>query len=95
MKEPKPISMSVHKKPPTKGVTPPRKEVSSKEPTPLVVKKIVRDKALELRVAALEGSNDKEIIVRVEAPKRARITSVKIKYDPFGTPQELVPAYSE
>jgi len=60
-----------------------------------IVKKIVRDKALEARVAVLEGAGEKEITVRVEIPKRPRISQIAIKYDTFGMPVNLIPQYSE
>lgn len=97
MKAPAPISMSVAKrKPPKKEVIPPTKVVAPQARAPeRIVQRIVRDEALERRVATLEAGTDKEIIVRVEAPKRPRITKIKIKYSVFGAPEELIPTYSE
>lgn len=100
MKQPAPISMSVAKKPPKKEVIPPTKLVEPfnmdapehREPTGRIITKVVKDTALEQRVASLEA---KEIVVRVEAPKRPRIAKVKIKYSAFGAPEELIPVYSE
>ena len=101
MKKPAPISMSVaKKKAPTKKVAAPTKKVAAfnmdaPEHKSRIVTKIVKDKELEARVTRLEGAEIVTPIVKVELPPRARITSVKIKYDAFGTPEELVPAYSE
>lgn len=102
MKEPKPISTSLSKRPPKKKVASPKKVVApfnmdapEHKPTGRIIKQIVRDKALEARVTVLEGAEIVSPIVNVELPPRARITSVAIQYDSMGHPKLLVPAYSE
>lgn len=93
-KKPAPISLSVAKKPPKKEALSPTIKVADVVQQP-VAKRVIKDKALTQRVTALEAAGGKEIIVKVEAPRRPRITKVAINYDPFGMPTELVPSYSE
>jgi hypothetical protein len=94
-KEPTPISLSRR----VKAVEPLNMDASEHvepEATPLIVQRVVKDKALESRVARLEAAGEKEIIVNIEAPApRPRITSVAIQYDSMGHPKVLVPTYSE
>lgn len=57
------------------------------------VTKIVKDKALEARVAMLEGAEAPNVVVNL--PPRPRIQAIAIKYDTFGQPMSLVPTYGE
>ena len=67
-----------------------------KEPTTRIVKKVVKDKALEARVTRLEGTSDRKVEVTVELPSRPRIERISIEYDPvFGHPKALIPTYGE
>jgi ABC-type glycerol-3-phosphate transport system substrate-binding protein len=59
----------------------------------VIVQKIVKDEALEKRVAMLEGVKAPDVIVNI--PPRARISQVAIKYDNFGQPVNLIPQYTE
>ena len=86
--------MSVARKPPKKKAALPTIKVADVVQQP-AVKRVIKDKALTQRVTALEAGHDKEIIVKIEAPPRPRITKVAIGYDAFGQPSELVPSYSE
>jgi hypothetical protein len=56
-----------------------------------IVKRIVKDKALEARVTRLEGADAPEIIVNL--PDRPRIERISIEYDSLGHPKALVPSY--
>lgn len=97
-KQPTPISL---KKPSRKKAAAPVKAFNKdapehREPARLVqqvVNKTVKDKALEARVAVLEGAGAPEVIVNL--PVRPRIEEITIKYDPFGQPISLVPSYGE
>lgn len=95
-KKPAPISL---KKPQRKKAAPvvaPVREFNKDAPEhaePRIIKKIVKDKALEARVALLEGAGKPDIIVNL--PVRPRIESIAIEYDSLGHPKVLVPAYSE
>ena len=97
---PKPISM---KKPSRKKAAPAlavqSHPINEDAPAPKArlvqktVTKIVKDKALEARVAMLEGVTAPDIIVNL--PERPRIQEIAIKYDNFGQPVSLVPTYGE
>lgn len=92
--------MKMAKTPPKKKAASPGKPVApfnkdAPEHKDRIVQRIVKDKALEARVTRLEGAEIVQPIVKVEVPPRPRITRVKIKYDPFGAPEELIPTYSE
>ena len=97
-KKPTPISL---KKPSRKKATAPVKPFNMdapehREPARIVkqvVKQVVKDKALEARVATLEGAGAPDVIVNL--PVRPRIQEIAIKYDQFGQPISLVPSYGE
>lgn len=95
----KPAPISLKKPRPKKAATKPVEPFNMDAPEhkePRIVQRIVKDKALERRVAQLEGAEPPEIIVNVEAPApRPRITEIAIKYDNFGAPIRLIPAYGE
>ena len=91
-KPPAPISLKKKRTKPTTVASAPEPKAVPVAAEPKTVTKIVKDKALEARVALLEGAANKEIIVKL--PERPRITNVKIKYDNFGHPEELIPTYS-
>ena len=100
MEKPKPISTSLSKRP-KKKVARPTKKVAAVAPfnkdapehTGRIVKQVVKDKALEARVTALEGAKAPVVVVNI--PARPRISQIAIRYDNFGMPINLIPQYSE
>lgn len=94
--KPAPISLKKpSRKKASKPVAPFNMDAPEHREPARIVKKIVKDKALEARVARLEGAEIVQPIVQIELPVRPRIAEIAIKYDPFGQPISLVPTYGE
>ncbi len=96
--EPKPISMT-RKAPAPPATSKPVKPFNQDAPEHVepklrvvkkTVKQVVKDEALEARVAALENQ---KIVKPEPTPARPRITRVAVEYDNFGAPKALVPTY--
>ena len=98
-KEPAPISLSKGRAEPARQfVAPFNKDTPEhKERVPAslkVVNRVVKDPALEARVALLEGEG-REVTVQIQTPPRPRIRSIAVKYDTFGAVERLIPIYED
>jgi hypothetical protein len=104
-KKPTPISRKISKKPKEKAPVPEVAPQAFNDVSPITAKQIARAERaidnLRTEVKDLRARPPKVSVttpdpkVEVNLPPRPRIAKVKIKYDPFGMPQELVPVYQE
>lgn len=106
-KKPKPLKKGLANRPKkeTKAPIPDEAPQAFNEVSPITVKQIqraeraidnLREEVKDLRKAppaVKVEATQPEVVVNI--PERPRIGKVKIKYDPFGMPEELIPEYVE
>jgi hypothetical protein len=104
-KKPAPISMALHKKPPTREVVPPTSEVKPFNDVSSITAKqmaraergieALRKEVVELRKRPQPAAAAPAPAPVVNIPGRPRIAKVVIKYDQLGFPNELIPQYTD